>query len=69
MNTGKIDADTQPIYDEALDKIVQTVDYNCWKLTYNHETAEEPDFVGNDRDVILRILETLYNDIKKIDKT
>lgn len=43
--------------DELIDDIVNFIDYDIWKDAYNLETAEEPEFVEDNRNELKRCIE------------
>jgi len=43
---------------DALDDILENIDHDIAKA-YSEETAEEPEFVADDREVILNILRSV----------
>lgn len=47
---------TDHTMDRLIDELVQEIDYDAWKLGYNEDTAEEPEFVENNRSVLKAII-------------
>ncbi len=44
------------IMDELIDELVKEIDYDAWKLSYNPDTAEGPEFVEDARNSLKAII-------------
>lgn len=47
---------TDNLMDQLIDALVKEIDYDAWKLGYNEETAEEPEFVEGNRNALKAII-------------
>ena len=44
------------VVDEFVDDITKAIDYDIWKEQYNYDTAEEPEFVEENRERLRSLL-------------
>lgn len=49
----------EKLIEDTIDEIVNEIDYDIWKGSYNLKTAEEPEFVANNRERLFYILDDL----------
>ena len=47
---------TEAVMDALIDELVQEIDYDIWKESYNVETAEDPNEVESNRDTLKVII-------------